>query len=398
MASKHVHTQTQTHAIQVSLKLVSSMDLLPRASPIRSEVAVRGQPSRTSRTSESHSNRCFQRPSGGRNTCFVAGAAVGFSCASRRVHARGRHAKQHAQPDDADEMPHYFPGTIDLTVADDSLDAEMASASGDSEEDICELIGFDMGEGLNTELAMPFSEEELREAYDNSGFFAAQPSKQKAAMWLIGPSACGKSTLAPKAAKWAGMEDRGYVTVDGEAFRDAHHGYKAAIEEGHQHGCVWWGAYLGIRENINDEKQQLLEEAMRDGKNLLIPSTCLRREQCVDVTKDLRRAGYTIHVVGVFGEKETIMGRGRKRAANQGKRYDPREFELALMMFAPMLRLCTGMWRMVCTTEPVDTQQDFGGEGPLTEKQVREICEKVFSMYQDEAKAMYQETEACKSV
>ncbi|CAE7945833.1 unnamed protein product [Symbiodinium sp. KB8] len=290
------------------------------------------------------------------------------------------------QVQEEDTLPHYFPRTIDTSEADDSISDDVVS--GDATADICELIGFDMGESLDRELGKPFNEEELKEAYANSGYFDAKPSQKPSAMWLIGPSACGKSTLAPQAAKWVGMDQEGYVTVDGEAFRDAHGGYKKAILKGRQHGCVWWGAYLGIRENINEEKQELLEAAMKDRKNLLIPSTCLRRSQCVDVTESLRGAGYDIHIIGVFGDKDTIVERGRKRAADQGKRYDPREFELALMMFAPMLRLCTGMWRMVCTTGQKDwndLQVSCGGEGPLLEDGIEQVCTDVFEIYREDA-------------
>ena len=277
------------------------------------------------------------------------------------------------------DLPHYFPRSIDLSKADDSLDEEVAS----SEDDICELIGYDLGESLSSEISEPFTEEELHQAYTASGFYTAKKATNKAAMWLIGPSACGKSTLAPKAAQWTGMDIEGYVTIDGEAFRDAHQGYQKAITEGHQHGCVWWNAYLGIRENINEEKQQLLDKAKCDGKNLMIPSTCLRRSQCVDVAEDLKRAGYQIHIVGVFGDKATIIERGTKRASNQGKRYDPREFELALQMFAPMLRLCSGMWKMVCTTDTPSSQKQFEGKAPLSEKDIERICKDVFAMYEE---------------
>lgn len=147
----------------------------------------------------------------------------------------------------AREAPHYFPQAVE-SLADDSLDEDDENLA-----DVCELIGYDLGESLSSEISEPFSEEELQEAYEASGFYSAQRAKKKAAMWLIGPSACGKSTLAPKAATWTGMDAEGYVTIDGEAFRDAHQGYQKAIMEGHQNGCVWWGAYLGIRENINEE-------------------------------------------------------------------------------------------------------------------------------------------------
>ena len=277
------------------------------------------------------------------------------------------------------DLPHYFPKTIDSSKADDSLDED--AASGD--DAICELIGYDMGESLSTEISEPFTEEELHAAYVASGYYSAKRARKKAAMWLIGPSACGKSTLAPKAAQWTGMDVEGYVTIDGEVFRDAHHGYQNAITEGQQHGCVWWNAYLGIRENINEEKQLLLERARNDGKHLMIPSTCLRRSQCVDVAEDLVQAGYEIHIVGVFGNKATIVERGQKRAMNAGKRYDPREFELALQMFAPMLRLCTGTWRMVCTTDDASSQKDIHGEAPLEEADIERICKDVFSMYEE---------------
>ena len=115
----------------------------------------------------------------------------------------------------------------------------------------------------------------------------------------------------------------------------------------------------------------------------MIPSTCLRRAQCVDVAEDLMHAGYEIHIVGVFGNKATIVERGRKRAMNAGKRYDPREFELALQMFAPMIRLCTGTWRMVCTTDDASSQKDIHGEAPLEEADIERICKDVFSMYEE---------------
>jgi len=308
--------------------------------------------------------------------CIAAIGAYQVSLRSIRKRSSRRSVTLRAETHD---LPHYFPKTIDFSKADDSVDED---ASGD-EDAICEVIGYELGEGLSSEISEPFTEEELHEAYVASGYYAAKKAKKKAAMWLIGPSACGKSTLAPKAAKWTGMDVEGYVTIDGEVFRDAHHGYQKAIEEGQQHGCVWWYAYLGIRENINEEKQQLLERAKNDGKHLMIPSTCLRRSQCVDVAEDLVKAGYEIHIVGVYGDKATIVERGRKRASTQGKRYDPREFEFALQMFAPMLRLCTGTWRMVCTTDSIGAQKHTEGEAPLSEADVERICKDVFSMYEE---------------
>lgn len=177
------------------------------------------------------------------------------------------------------------------------------------------------------------------------------------------------------------MHDDGYVIIDGEAFRDAHSGFQEAIENGHQHGCTYWGAYVAIRENINNEKQLLLENAMKEKKNLIIPSTCLRTSQCLDVAEMLQNNGYAVHIVGVYGDKETIIKRGRKRASFSGKRYDPREFELALTRFAPMLRRCTGKWQMVCTTGDVPFLVTGQGSGPLVESEICTICGDIFKQY-----------------
>lgn len=277
-----------------------------------------------------------------------------------------------------EDLPSYFPGAVESPA--DHPDEQCEGVEG-AEAEICELMGFDMGECLDREIGMPFNNEERHAAYESCGYFSAKPSQRPSAIWLIGPSACGKSTLAPQMAESFGLTQDGYVMVDGESFRDSHQGFLHAIKEGKNKGCVWWGAYVGIRENINNEKQDLLVKAMREQKNLIIPSTCLRRSQSVDVAKVLQQNGYLIHIVGVYGDKEKIVKRGRLRAQQKGKRYNPREFDFALTMFAPMLRLCTGKYSMVCTTGKERFTISESGEGPLQEHQVRQICESVFESY-----------------
>lgn len=273
-----------------------------------------------------------------------------------------------------EDLPTYFPEAEADT--DDSICEVPAGPDGDQPgQEVCELMGFGMEEDLHAALSRAFTDDEIREAHEASGLFKAKPCERPAAMWLIGPSATGKSTVAPYMAEWVGMSQAGYVLVDGETFRDSHAGYQEALASGQQHGCVWWSAYIEIRENINLEKQRLLDEAKRQRKNLMIPSTCLRKSQCIDVVKDLVDHGYVIHIVGVYGNMQTIIQRGTKRALQKGKRYDPREFQTTLTMVAPMLRQCTGKWRMVCTTDgsgPFSITAE--GESPPKEEQIKEVC------------------------
>lgn len=313
------------------------------------------------------------------------GNRTGRAC-RRSMRSKGRGLKmlrQSAASSIAESWSREFEASPSTQKEEDIADGDIDGA----EEEICELLGYDLGESLIRQVGKQFSESERTEARRLCGFETAETVAQPQAIWLIGPSASGKSTLAPKIAAWVGAEDQGYALVDGEPFRDSHRGYQAALTEGKQQGCVWWGAYVGIRENVNKEKQAMLEDAVEAKKNLVIPSTCLRSSQSVDVAEMLLGKGYLVHIVAVYGEKEEIVKRGRRRAMEKGKRYDPREFELALQAFAPMLKLCNGQYRMVCTTiagaEPCVATDE--GQGPISDEEIQRICDKVYAVYSAES-------------
>eukprot|EP00419_Tripos_fusus_P057585 CAMPEP_0172904440 /NCGR_PEP_ID=MMETSP1075-20121228/172631_1 /TAXON_ID=2916 /ORGANISM="Ceratium fusus, Strain PA161109" /LENGTH=367 /DNA_ID=CAMNT_0013761469 /DNA_START=63 /DNA_END=1166 /DNA_ORIENTATION=- len=287
------------------------------------------------------------------------------------------------EPEECSMLSYYGLDTLAHKLEDvedcDGIDDEAAEGA---EDEICELLGWEMGDNLVRNLNRPFSDTERLTARCSAGCErAVSGQEQPQAIWLIGPSASGKSTLAPIAASWVGIDAGDFVMVDGEFFRDSHNGYQDALSEGKQHGCVWWGAYLGIRENVNREKQAMLRDSIRAHQNLVIPSTCLRKSQCIDVVKKQLKHGYKVHVVGIYGDRDVIVDRGRKRAMDKGKRYDPREFGLALKQFAPMLRLCNGRFFMVCTTSVDCSTPTDQGAAPLSETDIKDACMKVLNIY-----------------
>jgi chloramphenicol 3-O-phosphotransferase len=298
------------------------------------------------------------------------------STRSNTVHRRSGAAEASEVLDEATYCP--FEDELDSLLGDD---LEEGKDVGGAEDEICEITGYEMEDAMRFNIAVPFVEEERIRAYEAAGFMRAQPSDNPQAVWLIGPSASGKSTLAPISAEWVGIVEEGFVEVDGEYFRDSHGGYQDALRKGAQLGCVWWGAYTGIRENVNIEKQEMLQRAADQRKHLVIPSTCLRKSQCVDVAEMLLERGYTLHIVGIYGEKEEITRRGRNRAMKKGKRYNPNEFGLALRMFGPMLRRCNGRYRTICSTAKDPFAPVTSGEGPLAEEDSRRICAKIFESY-----------------
>mmetsp|Transcript_13335 Transcript_13335/g.31238 ORF Transcript_13335/g.31238 Transcript_13335/m.31238 type:complete len:873 (-) Transcript_13335:215-2833(-) len=329
--------------------------------------------------------------------CFVLGISLiaGYAAAARRTSNRqvdgksnplslgGKRRSQikrlHLTRAQVDQ---YKPTAIcNLPQINSDLgDALEAGATGGAEEEICELIGHDFEEQLVKQISDPFTEAEVQEAWRLSGMSNARSSAKPQAIWLLGPSAAGKSTLVPEIATSAGLEDDGYVIVDGEAFRHSHGGFQHALHEGQQRGCVFWGAYVGIRENVNDEKQKMLMAAVDGKKHLMIPSTALRLSQCVETVQMLQDVGYQINVVCLYGEKNMITSRGRRRALKTGKRYNPNEFELALGSFAPLLRLCDGWYKLYESREG-EVVSTANGSGPLDEGTVHALCDKIAEAY-----------------
>lgn len=315
-----------------------------------------------------------RRPGPSRRRCSAAPTGEA-TCASTT-------SSQLADPVYADSYHDPTYGMYTSYMPDDTL---IAAETGGADAEICELQGYDMGDTLVRKISRRFTEAERHAAYEASGFNKAVSSKQPVAIWVIGPSACGKSTLTKNMVEWAGIHDDGFAEVDGDHFRMAHQGYQAALRSGKQRGCVWWQAYVGIRENVNEEKQKMLVAAMESSKHLVIPSTCLHQSQCIDLVHILLQKNYIIHIAGAYGSKQEIIKRGRRRALEKGKRYEPREFEVSVKMFGPMLKLCTGRYRMVCTTKGYPHIVSHEGEAPLSNADIKIMSSEIASTCHHEA-------------
>jgi len=232
---------------------------------------------------------------------------------------------------------------------------------------ICEDLGFELPEALQQELRRPFAPQEVDVAHRSLGLeSAATVAKGSAplAVWLVGPSAAGKSSVAEAAAEGLGIARRppdggrapgsvgrlDAVSVDGDAFRAAHRGFQAVARDGRARHCTWREAYPSLRSALRKQKQALLHLAVKKRLNLLIPHTCQVRGECWDVLDDLRRRGYVNHVVLVLGHKKTIRMRGELRAKTTGKRYAPQEWDVSLRNGLGMVSRANGHAELVWTT------------------------------------------------
>lgn len=216
----------------------------------------------------------------------------------------------------------------------------------------CEVHALDIGSTNILQLQEGFSEAERKQAWEESGLHekaSNDVSKEKIALWVLGPSASGKSTVAEQVARTLGMS--GYVTIDGDIFRQKLNAYQKVVGEARRNwNCLFWHGYPLIKNTINTEKDKLLDAARQKGMQLVIPHTCLKQEECTNQMETLIRANYTNHVVAMWGDAQEIYRRGHKRSEQSGKRYKESEFKKAARAIRPMLNMCNGQYYFASTT------------------------------------------------
>lgn len=213
-----------------------------------------------------------------------------------------------------------------------------------------------------------FTEEERRSAWGRARFFdATGPQEAPVALWIIGPSAVGKTTLATEMAAEFGIGALANgapdaVLVDGEFFRDAHTAYKRWA-----HSLEWATAYPAMKPLINEEKVQMTREAAAQRRHMVIPHTCLDLAKCMAEVQELREHGYLNHVLVVVARREDVANRGKEREKKTGKRYDASEFPKSIAAVVPMIKASNGRYILIMATELNEGDRQNLGHRTLAE-------------------------------
>ncbi|CAE7471423.1 unnamed protein product [Symbiodinium natans] len=189
------------------------------------------------------------------------------------------------------------------------------------------------------------------------------------ALWILGPSSVGKSTITVDVAPSFGIPRAGgtleqadrrrqldAVVIDGEYMRDAHAVWQAWIETDD-----WRSAYPALKAFINKEKDDMCAEAVSRRKNLIIPQTALKLPKALAEMERIKNSGYTNHVLAVVAPLVECQRRGQKRELSTGKRYQPDEFERSISAIPPLIAACNGRFRIVRARERPGTshRMDF---------------------------------------
>eukprot|EP00930_Biecheleria_cincta_P057350 TRINITY_DN43306_c0_g1_i1.p1 TRINITY_DN43306_c0_g1~~TRINITY_DN43306_c0_g1_i1.p1 ORF type:complete len:564 (+),score=105.17 TRINITY_DN43306_c0_g1_i1:95-1786(+) len=207
----------------------------------------------------------------------------------------------------------------------------------------------------------PLTAEERETAWHAANFYdAISHSEHPIALWILGPSSVGKSTLTAQAAPSFGINARfagdekskdersmlDAVIIDGEYMRDAHNVYLEWVKT-----PDWRSAYPALKSIINKEKDKMCTEAASHHKHLVIPQTLLNLEKGLTEVEELTRLGYTNHVLAVVAPFEECRRRGAARETVTGKRYEGREFDKSISSIQPMVSACNGRYEVVRALE-----------------------------------------------
>jgi len=218
----------------------------------------------------------------------------------------------------------------------------------------------------------PLTQEERQLAWTAANFFdAASDQASPVALWILGPSSVGKSTITVDVAPSFGILRAGWVSseqqadrrrqldavvVDGEYMRDAHGVWQAWVGTDD-----WRSAYPALKSFINKEKDDMCAEAVRCRKNLVIPQTALKLPKALAEMEDIKNCGYTNHVLAVVAPLAECERRGQKRELTTGKRYQPDEFNQSISAIPPLIAASNGRFRIVRAHERPGTthRMDF---------------------------------------
>lgn len=180
-------------------------------------------------------------------------------------------------------------------------------------------------------LSRPFTESESIIIRHKVNLSSADDNLEKPkCLWIVGPSAVGKSTItAVKSAELFEDEDNA-VVVDGALLRECHGGWKAVVDDGFNreepriHKEAW--NILKASKVINKRKGEIQEEAMKRRMHIIVPDTCSDVEKTLKKIKGLEAAGYEQHLICLWAPRKDTLKRGTSRQCKEGKTFSLRGY------------------------------------------------------------------------
>jgi len=154
------------------------------------------------------------------------------------------------------------------------------------------------------------------------------------------------------------------VTLDGDIWRDHHGGYQKLVQWGmkQEEPCMFMDAADGLKTFTKPQKKNIFKDAINNKCNILIPETCSSVDRCVEMTLQLKAAGYTVNVFAVIAARAKVFERGFRRQDTTGRFYNTMTFNKCITAVLPIMALADGTCQLIDNTQ----ERPPSGAGPQT--------------------------------
>eukprot|EP01062_Namystynia_karyoxenos_P077072 TRINITY_DN7686_c0_g1_i4.p1 TRINITY_DN7686_c0_g1~~TRINITY_DN7686_c0_g1_i4.p1 ORF type:complete len:535 (+),score=161.25 TRINITY_DN7686_c0_g1_i4:91-1605(+) len=149
-------------------------------------------------------------------------------------------------------------------------------------------------------------------------------------LWVLGPSAVGKSTITESKAQQLFDGEENAVLIDGAVLRDCHGGWKAVVEDGfcRPKPLIHKDAWDTMKNSgvLDRKKKEIIKKAIEGKMNLIIPEVGQKREKVQKMIDELDAAGYKQTLLCLWAPRHLVSERGSKRQCKEGKKFSMRGY------------------------------------------------------------------------
>eukprot|EP01084_Bolivina_argentea_P215770 366403_1 len=186
---------------------------------------------------------------------------------------------------------------------------------------------------------------EIAEYRKNSNYFNAKIQIKPCILFILGPSASGKTYAAKRLVYDATngvIKGKNAVFVDGDILREASKATKYFIHKVSQlaqHGAAFLNLYNGyVKTWTSPLKKQFVKRLMKEKKNIIAPVTAVGISAMgityfngyTSTLKMAHKNGYTAYILVVYSTPALTQEKGIERGQTSGKAYSRKQYAQSL--------------------------------------------------------------------
>ena len=194
-----------------------------------------------------------------------------------------------------------------------------------------EPVGGSVPEDLLGGLARGFTEGEREQVQDACGCLSAEKYlRVPLAVWVLGPSASGKTWITRKVMRsYFGGESNG-VIIDGGKYREYHDGWQRVVKDGLSRSPpgIHKEAWDIFKKTKCSEKMkaEMFQNAVQSRQNIVVPDCVGNLDKTRRNMQQAQVAGYEVLLIAIVCSEELTRSRGELRSVEEGKTFSTRGY------------------------------------------------------------------------